>query len=100
MLDENFRGDGREPRPQIVLAGIGRTFWLLEGEEFLTAMLSGRKPYPKPVICLRFADAVELKLLLGPDVLLGELWGINPDVIDRLERDGDIEDRTGDDRAR
>lgn len=93
MLDENARGDGREPKPQIVLAGIGQAFWLIEGEEFLGAMLSGQGSFPTPVICLRCEDAVELQLLIGPDVLLGELWGINPDIIARLERDGHIEDR-------
>ncbi|MCL5777308.1 hypothetical protein M1105_09950 [Limibaculum sp. FT325] len=79
-------GPGDEPEDVIVIVQVRNNFWLLEGEEYLGAMLSGQKPYPTPVRCLKFETEIEFKLHLPDCVPLGELWGINPLIVERLRK--------------
>lgn len=80
------------PEPRITLIAINQSYWMFEGEEFLNAMLLGRGAFPLPVRCIRFASPVELRAFVGKDRLLTDLWGINPDIVDRLRRDDQIVD--------
>ncbi|MEL6196536.1 MAG: hypothetical protein AAFT19_01690 [Pseudomonadota bacterium] len=75
---------------RILLAQVEQAFWLLEGEAYLNAMLSGQGPHPKPVQCLRFPSAAAMEDFLsdGPDAT--SLWRIHPAIVARLERHGEL----------
>lgn len=83
-------GPGEEPEDIIVVVQVRNNFWLLEGEEHLSAMLSGQTPYPTPVRCLQFETEIDFKLYLPDCVPLGQLWGINPLIIERLRRENEL----------
>ena len=79
------------PEPgKITLVSIQESYWMLEGTEFLSAMLTGLEYYPRPVRCLVFEDEFALNLFLGKAPMALELWGINPEIVDRLRRDKDL----------
>lgn len=69
---------------RIVLVEVNGSFWLLEGERFLNAMLSGLEPFPTPVQCVRFESEFDLNLFLPDGQTLMSLWGINPAIVNRL----------------
>ncbi|MDT8343070.1 MAG: hypothetical protein RQ752_01445 [Thermohalobaculum sp.] len=78
--------DPDEPEGGIVIVQVRSNYWLLEGEEHLSAMLSGLQPYPTPVRCLKFETEIAFKLFLPDCVPLGQLWGINPLIVERLRQ--------------
>jgi hypothetical protein len=92
-MRDDQRGDG--DRPQITLLAINQTYWLYEGEDFLDEMLFGAGGYPVPVRCLVFRDAFELNLFIGEGRMLTKMWGINPDIVDRLRRDDHLVEMPG-----
>ncbi len=77
----------KEQEDQIVLIGFGDSYWLLHGEEYLSAMLSAEEFYPTPVIYYEYDSMFELTLDLEEGVLIGALWGIHPGIIGRLRRE-------------
>lgn len=77
----------KEQVDQIVLIGFGDSYWLLHGEEYLSAMLSGEEYYPTPVIYYEYDSMFELTLDLEEGTLIGSLWGIHPGIIGRLRRE-------------
>ena len=79
-------GDG----PQITLLAINQTYWLYEGEDFLDEMLLGAGGFSVPVRCVMFRDAFELNLFIGSGRPLTKMWGINPDIVERLRRDDQL----------
>ena len=79
-------GDG----DRIVLARVDEAYWMLEGERYLNAMLSGREAVPKPVRCLQFRTVFDLGLFLPVGQDLASLWGINPAIVDRLRRNDEL----------
>lgn len=82
--DDEPEDDGDD---RIILARAKGAFWLLEGERYLNAMLLGREPYPTPVHCIEFQSASDLNLfLLSEGLALTACWGVNPAIIDRLQR--------------
>ncbi len=81
---------GQEPR--MVLLQIGETYWLSQGEEYLNPMLMGGGFFPTPVICYQFANHFALRAYLGADQSMTDFWGINPDIVARLRRDGHLLD--------
>ncbi|MGB8622538.1 MAG: hypothetical protein WCD16_06950 [Paracoccaceae bacterium] len=83
-------GKGGGPAPHVTLIGIGETYWLYSGEEFLTPLLSGDGFVPLPIHCYIYTDLVELRLHLGREILMTDYWGINPDVVDRLRRENHL----------
>jgi len=89
-MHDDTSGFGRDNDPFILLARVGEGHWLIEGEEFLMAMLTGQRPYPTPVRLMIFTDMIELKLSFPEIDNLNGMWGINPDIIARLERDSHI----------
>ncbi|MCV2869194.1 hypothetical protein OEW28_11200 [Defluviimonas sp. WL0002] len=78
-------GNGQEPR--MILLRINETYWLFEGEEFLSPMLKGSGYFPTPVICYRFEDHLTLRAFIGAGRPMTDFWGINPDIVERLRRD-------------
>lgn len=91
MPDEGDYGDGNWGR--IVLVQVKNSYWLLEGEEHIDALLSGLRPYPKPVRCLAFDSEFELNLYLGDGQSLMNLWGINPLIVERLRKNNEMIDQ-------
>jgi hypothetical protein len=83
---------GGEPEPQIILIALNRSYWVFEGAEFLNPMLLGEGYYPVPVRCIRFETSFDLRAFLGEGRLLTDLWGINPDIVERLRRDNNLLD--------
>ncbi|WP_118136832.1 hypothetical protein [Oceanicella sp. SM1341] len=79
------------PAPGIILAEVGQSYWLLEGEEHLSALLSNQAPYPRPVRCLRFDSDFAFRLFQSRAEGPASLWGINPAIIDRLKRHDELE---------
>ncbi|MCB2105306.1 MAG: hypothetical protein KDE06_10010 [Rhodobacteraceae bacterium] len=75
------------PEPRMVLLKINETYWLYEGEEYLSPMLKGGGYFPTPVICYRFEDHIGLRAFVGAGRPMTDFWGINPDIVDRLRRD-------------
>ena len=71
----------------IVLIGSDSDYWLLRGEKYLSAMLSGEEYYPKPVIYYEYDSMYELTMDLEEGILIGSLWAIHPGIIDRLKRE-------------
>ena len=86
-------GDGHEER--MVILRINATYWLAEGKDYLNPMLVGGGYFPKPVVCIRFADPIALRTYLGPDRPVTSCWGINPDIIERLRQDGHLAEQDG-----
>ena len=82
-----------EPGPEddrIILAQINRSFWMLEGERHLTALLANNAPYPAPVHCIGFASEFDLMRMLPEGQSMADLWSIHPDIVARLERNGEL----------
>lgn len=71
----------------IILIGADGSYWLLSGEEYLSAMLSAEEFYPTPVIYYEYSSLYELNLDLEEGVELNSLWGIHPGIIGRLRRE-------------
>ncbi len=72
---------------RIVLIGAEDGYWLLSGEEYLSALLSAEEYYPTPVIFYEYDSMFELNMDLEEGVLLNSLWGIHPGIIGRLRRE-------------
>lgn len=89
-------GGGDGGTPQMVLLAINQTYWLSQGKEYLNQMLRGAGFYPRPVRCIRFADHMELRLYLGPGRKITDFWGINPDIVDRMRRNDELDEVTFD----
>lgn len=81
------RGDGGE---SILIAQVGTSFWLLDGEVHLDEMLSGPGGYPTPVQCLELPSLFELAALLPEGMPHSALWGIHPAVVERLKRHDEL----------
>ena len=89
MHDTETTPDGGDG-DRIVLVQVKEAYWMLEGEQYLNAMLLGRESIPKPVHCLRFQSVFDLSLFLPKDRSLASLWGINPAVVERLRRNDEL----------
>jgi len=81
-----------EPFAGIVLLCIGEKYWLGQGDEWLQQMLTGEGDFPRPVLCVTCKDAFELGQFMGAGSNVAELWGINPEIVARLRREGDLTD--------
>jgi len=88
--DRGGDGDSDGPAPHITLIAIGETYWIYEGEEFLTPLIGGQGFVPLPVRCYIYADIIELRAHVGKNISLMDYWGLNPDVVDRLRRDNHL----------
>ena len=88
-MRESTDADAIDP---IVLIGAEESYWLLSGEEYLSAMLSAEEFYPTPVIYYEYDSLYELNQDLEEGVLIGSLWGIHPGIIGRLRREGHIKE--------
>ena len=73
-----------EPEEMIVLVQVRQSYWCLAGEKYLGAMLSGLDYYPTPVRCMKFETEFDILRSFPEGLPLGELWGINPLIIERL----------------
>ncbi len=76
----------------LVIIGAEGGYWLLSGEDYLSAMLSAEAFYPTPVMYYEYDSLYELNLDLEEGVLLNSLWGIHPGIIGRLRRDEHIKE--------
>ncbi len=76
----------------LVLVGAEESYWLLKGEDYLSAMLSGEAYFPTPVIYYSYDSLYELSMDLEEGVLLNSLWGVHPGIIGRLRRDEHIKE--------
>lgn len=76
-----------EATAAITLIAVNQSYWLFEGEEYLNSLMMGQGDFPKPVKCVYFEDSFALKAYVGTERVLTDLWGINPDIVERLRRD-------------
>ncbi len=76
----------------VIVVGADESYWLLSGEEYLSAMLSGEEFYPTPVIYYEYNSLYELNMDLEEGVVLNSLWGIHPGIIGRLRQDDHIKE--------
>ena len=76
----------------IVLIGAEESYWLLSGEKYLSAMLSGEEYYPTPVMYYEYDSMFELNAILDEGVLVSSLWDIHPGIIGRLRRQEHIKE--------
>ncbi|MEL6478804.1 MAG: hypothetical protein AAFR17_15850 [Pseudomonadota bacterium] len=89
MPDEGIiPNDGEGDR--IILVAVKESYWLLEGEPHLNAMLSDMAPFPKPVRCVQFDSEFDLNLFLPDGQNLMGLWGINPAIVERLKKKNEL----------
>ncbi len=77
-------------KTSILLISCSESYWVLEGEEHLNAMLSDEAYYPKPVRMINYQSSYELQMDLPEGIFTGNLWGIHPGIIERLRRLKDI----------
>lgn len=89
MPDEGIIPNGGDG-DRIVLVAIKQSYWLLEGEPYLNAMLSDSEPFPKPVHCVQFDSEFDLNLFLPDGQSVMNLWGINPAIVERLKRKNEL----------
>lgn len=83
MPDEGLLPD-RGSTDRIVLVEVNGSYWMLYGEQHISAMLSNMAPYPKPVNFIRFETEFDARLYLPDGTSLMDLWGINPAIVDRM----------------
>jgi len=74
----------------IVLVSCDQNYWILQGDDYLNAMLSDEEYFPKPVRMINYKSSYELQLDLPDDTFTGNLWGVHPGIIERLRRLKDI----------
>ena len=84
---------GPEDGDRIVLVATGDQYWLFEGDEHINSMLAGYDRHPRPVICLVFETMFDLQVYLPEGVTVQRLWAINPAIIDRMRREGELVER-------
>ncbi len=80
----------KEPEESIVLISDGEGHWLIEGEKYLSAMLSAEEYFPTPVVCYCYDTTFDLMRDLDEGVILNSLWAIHPGIIGRLKREDHI----------
>jgi hypothetical protein len=85
-------GGGDGPEDKIVLVTVNENHYLLEGEEHLNQLLLVDGTFPTPIRCMTFTDLFEARRILGDDINIPALWGIHPEIIARLRREGRILD--------
>ncbi len=83
---------GREPEePNIIIIGIDRkAYYLYKGETHLDQLLLSDGEFPRPVLCVHFKQALDLKTVIGEDVSVARMWSIHPEIVDRLRVDEDL----------
>lgn len=88
--DQNW--PDREPQePDIIILGIDRrSYYLFKGEAFLDQLLLSGGEFPRPVLCVHFKRAIDVKVIIGEDVSVAQMWGIHPDIVGRLRVDEDL----------
>lgn len=88
MNDETpFGNDPVPEEPRATLLAVSGAYWLYEGEELLNDMLYQEGEYPFRVLCVAFANTIELRRVCGADFDVTSLWRVNDDVVARLRRD-------------
>lgn len=78
---------------RILLVSTGEQYWLLLGEDHIQSMLAGRDEHPRPVLCIVFETIIELQTFLPEGVTVHALWAINPAIVDRMRRQGELVER-------
>lgn len=87
MNDETpFEGKPIPDDPRLTLLAVGGAYWLYEGEELLNDMLYQEGEYPFRVLCVAFADNIEVRRVCGADFHVSSLWRVNEEVVVRLRR--------------
>lgn len=79
----------------IVLVSDGDTTWLLQGDEYLGAMISDEEYYPTPVRLVLFETAYALHMSKPEDLNMSSLWAVHPNVVDRLRRQNNLIEEKG-----
>jgi hypothetical protein len=78
------------PEAQIVLICVDHSYWMAQGNEYLHPMLAGDEYYPVPVQCFMFEDMLSFRVFAGNEVSFGDLWSINPKIVERLRKQGHL----------
>ncbi|MEM1267111.1 MAG: hypothetical protein AAGI50_13955 [Pseudomonadota bacterium] len=91
-MDDASGGGGA----RVVLITVQQGAWLLEGEEFIDAVLAKSGYYPTPVRLLTFVSNYDMSVYLSSqtEARLADLWSIRSEVIDRLRADGELDELT------
>ena len=90
MSSENQDPENGEPVSEIILLKIAESYYLAEGEEYLSELMLVDGTFPKPLRCLNFEDAFKFSTFSGGTISLADLWGINPKIISRLRQEGHL----------
>ncbi len=82
----------REPKePDIIIIGIDRqAYYLYKGEDHLDQLLLADGEFPRPVLCVHFKKAFDVKMVIGQSVSVAQMWGIHPEIVSRLRDDKDL----------
>lgn len=78
--------------PITLLALENQSYFLLEGEQYVDQLLLADGRFPTPVRVLHFASADAMHAALGQGVRLGALWAINPQIVERLRVDAQLDE--------
>jgi len=84
-----------EEHSGIILVSDGDTTWLLQGEAYLGAMLSDEEYYPTPVRLIVFESSYEMQMSKPEELVIGSLWAVHPNIIDRLRRENNLIEEKG-----
>lgn len=88
--DPNWPDRGPE-EPEIIILGIdGQAYYLYKGEAYLDQLLLADGEFPRPVLCVHFKTALDVKTVIGEGTSVAQMWGINPEIVSRLRDDKDL----------
>lgn len=77
-------------RPEIMLIGFKGKFYLIEGEQYMQAMVMGNAPFPTPILCVHFSSPAQLAETFGDDVDVSAFWNVTGRAIKRLRDEGKL----------
>lgn len=85
------RAPGEPGEPDIIILGIDRkAYYLCKGETYLDQLLLADGDFPRPVLCVHFKTASDVRTVIGEDASVARMWGIHPKIVSRLRDNRDL----------
>lgn len=75
---------------EIVMLGLNGRFWVLRGEEHLSAMLANRSGWPQPAAAVMLESHAQLVSVLPEGADIGDMHMVNGWIVERLRGDAQI----------
>ena len=63
-MNEADKVDESNSNDHVILVCVSESYWMLEGEGYLAAMLSGQGYFPTPIKCQEFSSRVALRWMV------------------------------------